>query len=339
MSTRTLIQEWDLSVNNLDTSGLEVTGIDSYDEILVVFSGVNASATMDLRVRLSNDGGTTYESGASDYSYGYIGASGTSYIHDNSELSTRINVAKNNNDATLRLWGSFHVYEPGRSDFKTLVTALTSSPEATYCVAGERETAEVNDALKIFTSTGSCTSGTIKVYGISYDSPFFTLLANHDLSTDNIASGGDTIDVTNIDDYDEIWIRGTGLTADNVNSSLGLRLSNDGGSTFRAGSTDYQKVENYGNGSLNGRGVLADANYMWCFGYGDGRGSFENRIAFADTAACGTVSRMYSAADTYAWMGAGRCKTDEVNDALRIYSRTGTFSAGRILVYGLKYSS
>ena len=67
----------------------------------------------------------------------------------------------------------------------------------------------------------------------------FVLLAQFDLATDTLDSGNEAV-VTGIDEYDELHVQVFTATVA-VSDSIAFQLSDDGGSTWKTGASDYSQ--------------------------------------------------------------------------------------------------
>jgi hypothetical protein len=140
------------------------SGIDStYAVYAFVFSNlVPATNSVDFYLRTSTDGGSTYDSGASDY--GWKSDSG------NVSNDTEIKISATNtvtNTAASAISGSLFLYQPS-------VTYVTSTYSIGYLSGssyersdgtGRRHAAADVDAVRFYFSSGNITSGTIYMYG------------------------------------------------------------------------------------------------------------------------------------------------------------------------------
>lgn len=332
MASTTLLATYDLASTPLNTTGFAITGIDAYDEIIIdIEDAVSSSGILSVMVRFSNDGGSTYRTATGSYSRGYLHATSSAYTHN---VAGTVNQLYGGQLWTTAAggWGALRVLEPGRSDFKTILWGELVSISYVLSV-GECETAEVNNALKLYTDTGSTASGKINVYGVTYKAENFTLLLNRNFATTSLSAGA-SIDVTGIDAYDEIWMRWSGLTNSDASGQMYLYLSDDGGSTFKTGASDYYRlghsITRYGNTA---------GSYMNLAARGASYGAGEARLFFHDTAACGTILKHSTTGSTATLAGMARRVGAEVNDALRLEAQTGNYTAGRLLVYGFNYAA
>lgn len=330
MASMTLLQTIDLSSTTLDSSGIDITGIDAYDEVLFVFEDLIASGTTGIYIQLSNDGGTSFRTGASDYSYGYVDSL-AGYTHQASTLQDKM-FCGSPSSGSVGAWGSVRLYKPGLSDFKTFIVGDFSSSIRHSISVGECETAEVNDALKLLLGNAeSVSAGKIRVYGITYSALNYVPLVDRDFGSSSLSAGG-TIDVTGIDAYDEIKIMFSGLTASDAGTGFNLRLSADGGSTFDSTVGDYR---NFYFASTRVTDAASGAMRLWNRGAAYGCG--EAVLALHNTAACGTTMRSNPTGSAFTWISMDHKADAEINDALRIFSFTGNTTAGRLIVYGVTY--
>lgn len=139
-----------------------------YDDYLLVLSNVRpATDGAVLGARFSNDGGSTFRDTASDYTsdQSEIGNTNTSYIL----LATSTGVGAAAGEMGVSGTVSLHGMH-GAAMFSTVVGSFlyrtTNAALFTFVGAGENRTAEANDALRLFYSTGNIQSGTARLYGL-----------------------------------------------------------------------------------------------------------------------------------------------------------------------------
>ena len=127
------------------------------------------------------------------------------------------------------------------------------------------------------------------------------------------------------------------------NVFLHLRMSNDGGSTFRAGASDYQWSLHYGTAAADGNQEdTADSEIQVGGDVGNAAGEF---VAFelpliglrsgsiSSQAIALVTSKNVSGAYVHL-RSAGMVKTEEVNDAVRFLFSSGNMADGEITMYG-----
>lgn len=138
-----------------------------------------ATDTATLRMRFSTNAGSSYDAGASDYSYGNVVMedSGTPQ-NDNSSGATFISLHNGysgglgNAAGELGVTGTIKLYGAGSAASKTKVSGLLLAENAagrlaSSSVSGRRMTAQDTDAVRFLMSAGNITSGTIRMYGLA----------------------------------------------------------------------------------------------------------------------------------------------------------------------------
>ena len=147
----------------------------TYDDYLIEFVNViPATNSVVLYLRMSTDGGSSYDSGA-NYSYvdwrwvptgsaagGGSGQSAIQLVNPTDPLS---------NSTSWGLNGSLKLYNPGGSAFKRTVAEFgyyqaAGNPEG-ISTRGAYESATAVNAFRFLMSSGNIASGTIRVYGIA----------------------------------------------------------------------------------------------------------------------------------------------------------------------------
>jgi hypothetical protein len=136
------------------------SSIDStYNEYMFFLDAIApATDATTLYARTSTDGGSTFDSGASDYSV-------LAVAQDHMTLS-----ASNGNDTNEFISGNFHLFNPSSSTYTymrgILVHANTSGGVASQTKSGARLSAADVDAIQFLFSSGNIASGTIYMYGM-----------------------------------------------------------------------------------------------------------------------------------------------------------------------------
>ena len=151
------------------------TGIDAtYNCYMFVLDNLlMASASTFFRFRTSTNGGSSYDTGLSDYSYNVWYQAGTgavSYIQDDAD--SKINIIKaQGNSANNGLSGILYLVNPSGTGytqclFSTRGTANTGDQHMTTG-SGTRLSAADVDAVQFVNSSGNIASGTISMYGMT----------------------------------------------------------------------------------------------------------------------------------------------------------------------------
>lgn len=156
------------------SSALTFTGLNSnYKSYLVICRNIlPASGGAHLLLRTSTNGGSSYDSGASDYAFTSISwAAGAQFISsDNAE--TYLEMVRNLSGTAGHGWGGhFYIHNPSGSGNYTVVEGggsgwNGSGNYATNSIGGARIAAADVDAIQLYMSTGNIASGTFLLYGI-----------------------------------------------------------------------------------------------------------------------------------------------------------------------------
>ena len=189
-------------------AGLTISGttISSGARVLLATKTASASATLDftefnnatyrwyefeledilpatdatvLRLRTSTNGGSSYDAGASDYSYGnMMMEDGGTPQNDNSNAATHINLIGGTYSGIgsaageLGVRGTIKIYGAGSAASKTTVLGNVSGENSISrlvgsTIFGRRNAAQDTDAVRFLFSAGNITSGTIRMYGLA----------------------------------------------------------------------------------------------------------------------------------------------------------------------------
>jgi len=123
-----------------------------------------------LRMRTSTDGGSTFDSGASNYGYAY-GASGTygPASTTGTYIETSTNLVGSATDEGL--WGEIDFYDPLNASLKTFARwqifgrIYNSAASNIITGAGYRDSAADVDTVQLFFSSGNFGGGKIRLFG------------------------------------------------------------------------------------------------------------------------------------------------------------------------------
>lgn len=157
---------------SLDFTEFDASRFDSY--VFVLQNLRPANDNVEFFARLSNNGGSSYNAGGSDYSWTSIGL-----VHDASPLSkgasvgdSAVRVAQTGvgNGANEGVNGTVRLFAPGealrtRMTFDVTVTNQTG-PELFMTGSGVRLAAQADNAIRFLFSTGNVGSGSIIMYGL-----------------------------------------------------------------------------------------------------------------------------------------------------------------------------
>ena len=205
------------------------------------------SGTTELECRLSSDGGSTWDSGSSDYAWSrqYVDDSGST-VSSGSSGDDYIQIAFLSNDALQNdtALNSITVHDPINSNRATILRNKGSAYRSNVphfhatLTGGQRLTQSAVDSIQFSASSGHIDSGIFSVYKVTESSGG----AKQHIETIE-ANSQSSVDFTNVFDADDGYDR-YAIQADNVipsedASQLQSRFSSDSGSTFDSGSSDY----------------------------------------------------------------------------------------------------
>lgn len=147
------------STANADFTEFDATKYDAYRFVLQAVKSSNATSDV-LMFRTSTDGGSTYDSGASDYSWQYSqGSGGNSNNNDNAiDIGASLTSGQG-------LSGTVELIGPHLTAY-TSVVFNTYGESVNKVGGGERKSAADVDAVRFAFTLGTLESGTITMYGL-----------------------------------------------------------------------------------------------------------------------------------------------------------------------------
>lgn len=146
-----------------------------YRHYVVVLSHVvPATDGVDLWLRTSTDGGSSFDAGASDYRWGVLRRSGTgaAWVEDtaDSEITLNSDLAIGNL-STEGIHGEVLVINPAAAAYCSILAEMSwfSTATAMYTgqAFGQRVTAADVDAIRFLMSSSNIASGTFELWGMS----------------------------------------------------------------------------------------------------------------------------------------------------------------------------
>jgi len=175
----TFISSTDISAAaTYDFTGFTAASYDSY--VLNVMNLIPATDDVSLELLTSSNGGSSFDTGASDYSWGAISSNDTTNTTDASDDSIRINGSTAHalyrfGSAANEDGGSFalHIMAPHltkRTTFHwigTYFSAYTASELQMFSGGGARLSSADVDGIRLVFSSGNIESGTITAYGLA----------------------------------------------------------------------------------------------------------------------------------------------------------------------------
>jgi hypothetical protein len=328
---------------DIDVSGYEAVRIVGYLEAATDNDG--------LFLRFSNDGGSTFRQGASDYMWASYYASTGAAGKEADDADSEIELAGSGvgNAAGEQVAFTLDIVAPAESGAKTAATMLIHHHGTTGIgfgkwVTGRCNTAEVNDAIRLLFSSGNIDAGHVVAYGYKNAA---TAAASHvqvvavQTQTPSAASEVDF----DISGYESVKLVGWLQPATDA-VTLFTRFSNDGGSTFRSAVTDYDSVLHYGYTHDDTTAVIGDTGLTGILqgtniGNASGEGvEFTLQITNAGdadwyTSILGHVGEVdLDGNKLYAHVGGRVRSAREANDAVRLVFSSGNIADGRVTMYG-----
>jgi hypothetical protein len=141
----------------------------THRKYLVELDNFLSSTEQILQMRFSSDGGTTYDSGATDYQWG---RSQIGIYADSRGSSAQCNLNSiTGKDAGEELAGEFTIYEPHNTNRRTWYSGRVWQQEWNAVQAqgndiiGRRNALNNTTNIRLFFLTGNITSGTIRIFG------------------------------------------------------------------------------------------------------------------------------------------------------------------------------
>ena len=155
-------------------ASLDLTDLTStYYAYRLVYSNLRpASSSVDHYIRFSNDNGSTFRTGGSDYEYagsGFTQTTGATSAASNGAGQIQINGTSSASGAGLYGSGTIDIINPMGSGEKTQILFSimgTSGNRWHFNGGGEVSTAEANDAVQFLFSSGNIAEMTYRLYGL-----------------------------------------------------------------------------------------------------------------------------------------------------------------------------
>jgi hypothetical protein len=159
------------------SAALSFTGIITadYDDYLIEFINIVPSTDASLVMRVSTNGGSSYDSGANYVNATWQANSGTfDGALNGGATDTEILVTNSVEATSNSLSGTMRLYGPGSTTLSKLITGQTSTFKSdgnfySTLVSGRYSSATAIDAFQFSFASGTIVSGTIRVYGMSRD--------------------------------------------------------------------------------------------------------------------------------------------------------------------------
>jgi len=371
---------WEFIERKTAPGGAGVATIDfdlppEYTSYMVVGQSLRpVTDDQDLNIRVSNDGGGTFEADGGDYKWRGNNCrsssvqSSTSDNHISIMATDALGAGLACGDAAgenLAFRG--FIFDPyNTSTFchmtfeGTYSTADVTNSGASFLSAGEYRTAEALQAIRFAFNSGNIESGTILLYGLKEDSGVGRVVQQEpgtwvEIETKTVIAGAGNLDFDLPTGYDMFRITWTGYEPSNDDTIIYGRLSTDGGATFSTAASYVTSMGGSGSegntyGDLNFfSGATADSAFMImgcddaAFAQGnatdeDGHGVitiYNARIAGKDTKYQAHFCYASSTPRLIYGHSAGWFVGNADHDAFRFEVEAGTIDAGKFVLQGL----
>tara|TARA_R110000803_G_scaffold86042_1_gene152442 strand:- start:1162 stop:1887 length:726 start_codon:yes stop_codon:yes gene_type:complete len=159
------------SVASVDMTGLDASSYDAY--CLVLSNILPATHGASIAIRTSTDGGSNYDSGASDYEHTAIRSSASvASIQDTDDTMIKISsIGIGTGAGAEGFCGFVYIYGPHitKHTFVSFQGIFADNGGVVHCTSGggRRESSADVDAVQLLANTGNLASGTVNLFGIS----------------------------------------------------------------------------------------------------------------------------------------------------------------------------
>ena len=156
------------------SAAIDFTGFNSalYESYLITVRNLKSSASSNLRLRVSTDGGATFDSTSGRYNSALHtwGATSTNPIVAANRVAAEIGLSLYSNIPNLILSGEISLIGIDRAAITQVITpttiAVPTSSDVVYStVIGMHMLEEVHNAVRLYPSAGNFASGTFTLYG------------------------------------------------------------------------------------------------------------------------------------------------------------------------------
>ena len=170
-----------MTASNAATVDFDAAFSSTYSQYVIVCSDLHPRTdNVELRCRTSTDGGSSYDSGGSDYRWGVVGRDGGN-AGDESDASSASEIAINGTSAECQFgnaadesgWFRMWIFNPSGTTYdKNFAWLVGGSPISTgngplaYQGVGQRNATADVDSIQFFMSSGNL-DGVFRLYGIA----------------------------------------------------------------------------------------------------------------------------------------------------------------------------
>lgn len=349
------------SVSSVDFTNVfgSSDGADTY--IIFIDNHINETDGQDVRVRVSSDGGSNWDSGSTDYEWSHHKTEEDAGTDARGGTSSRIerfiqavgNDASSNDTAAAIVT----IYDPTDANRATEIQNIftmhrngSSSEYQCGMTSGTRLAQSAIDSIQFFTGN-NISSGIYSVYRVI---PNGTESMSHIETID--ASSQSTVDFTSVfgssDGFDRYIVYADNVIPENNEVGPQLQVSSDGGSNWDSGSSDYARsgFSVQEDGATNSSGASTDSKIQ----LDRSNASFGNaptnndinvfRLFISEPTNSNRATVIHSNVSSYAdsltnsyrshYTGGIRL-TQSAVDSIRIQMNSGNISSGSFSLYGI----
>lgn len=162
------------TLSSVAAADILLTG--GYDEYIIKYWGFyNDTDNFFLRLRTSTNGGSSFDSGGSDYKYAIMGINSDSTSNSNSVSGASSFIALSSTSvgttAANNVSGEIKIYTPSDTTptkIETTDTTITAMGRMQQSIGGGfRNSSAVVDAVRLFMSSGNIAAGEYQLYGVT----------------------------------------------------------------------------------------------------------------------------------------------------------------------------
>src|SRR6056297_57750 len=148
----------------IDFTEFDASLYDAYEFVLI--NVTPSSTAVNLQIRTSTNGGSSYDSGGSDYGYELVTGGSVTVNQSTDDIRLADNVRDNFGvSGALKIYGP-HLAAETMVTFDGVVDDTIGGNISRASSCGVRQSAADVDAIRFFFSSGNIASGTITMYGL-----------------------------------------------------------------------------------------------------------------------------------------------------------------------------
>jgi hypothetical protein len=154
------------------SASISFTGMTGFTNYLIIGNNITPSVNNAvLSLRFSNNGGSTYSSGSTDYRFNFWAVYGSSSSGNGNTTGSLLALnSGTKNTAGVASTAFAWIYNPAGSEYTTVKGGcffIDSLGDSSICWAGGQCTAITgNNAVQLLMNSGNITSGNFQLYGV-----------------------------------------------------------------------------------------------------------------------------------------------------------------------------